>query len=1013
MNRSVLARQMFANGGQAVPNEYKGFSKLPEAVQMKMDPVAAKKYQEGGVAGMSLEDYLGDQTAPLAAEARRLGISVEELLALLNQQRARAFSAGETMGAAASKTPVPMPQVSGPPNEAVRRGFEMMPRPGQENIDPGFYPSPTVNLPFVPPRGREPMFREENLPAIPRGDMRNMSREDMLQLLSMPQEPVGMAMGGDPAMAQGVGSMMPPPSAMPPAPPMPTGADMPVEGVDPQQLEGLLANAQQEVEDLDQAEDFETVMNTIRGDEATVEERYEELAGVVGEEDARQTPESVLTLVQPAMVMGAVDQGIGGLAQQEMMEPVQGAMAQGIMSNVAPPPPQPAAPMPPGGMGGPPPVNFKEGGLVRRGDNQPVKMMRAGGDPFAGVEGRLGELARERMAVREGLIGDPSARIQQQEDLTKSQMLFDIANTALAFAAPMEGERPGASAAERLAMAARTTQLPQTIGARAAKLGEFKTGLEKEKQALQLAALGSAETALSAEAKAAEAIKLQELKATQELSKIKLQSKLDLGVKTKVEELAQAGRLDLQNLKGYQNMDLEQLKQAGAISLENYRQANREVQEGVLQQNRIDIEKLKATGRKLDAILANQLKQDNIILRGNIELGRMQVASKLELEKIDKVHDQNTELQNSRLAVQESIASNRLSFDEVQAKLNQARADKELAIKQENLELQQAAEERITVFEQQKIDLEERRVALDEAASQLRDFGDSFDGQIANIILGSGASKLADDYANGKTNEDDTIMLDGILAKYANPDKVWDKTLRTYVQSTGQDLPPRWIEAIKARKEKGLTYPTITGAVEAEAKKDDTKVEAAPTGNDLKDITYESILSQLDAAKGTGAPAAISKAINTGFKAVLPFLGKPFKEGSRAAALIKNINTQATVVYMTDVAGKTSEELRRQIEDTLPKPEQWFSTDEDAINAIENTIAAFNGRIKSIDTQINNPVRETDIGKLEAQKQSLLTIRDAYAGLGANYQQDAKDTKKGGKRPITDFIGGVSDDDED
>ena len=126
--------------------------------------------------------------------------------------------------------------------------------------------------------------------------------------------------------------------------------------------------------------------------------------------------------------------------------------------------------------------------------------------------------------------------------------------------------------------------------------------------------------------------------------------------------------------------------------------------------------------------------------------------------------------------------------------------------------------------------------------------------------------------------------------------------------------------------------------------------------------------------------------------------------------MIKNINTQATVVYMTDVAGKTSEELRRQIENTLPKPEQWFSTDEDAINAIENTIAAFNGRIRSIDTQINNPVAETDISKLEAQKQSLLTIRDAYAGLGANYQQDAKDTKKGGKRPITDFIGGGSGD---
>ena len=47
MNRSVLPRQMFAKGGQAGPNEYKGFSMLPESVQMKMDPVAAKKYQEG------------------------------------------------------------------------------------------------------------------------------------------------------------------------------------------------------------------------------------------------------------------------------------------------------------------------------------------------------------------------------------------------------------------------------------------------------------------------------------------------------------------------------------------------------------------------------------------------------------------------------------------------------------------------------------------------------------------------------------------------------------------------------------------------------------------------------------------------------------------------------------------------------------------------------------------------------------------------------------------------------
>ena len=235
MNRSVLARQMFAQGGAAVPNEYKGFSKLPEAVQMKMDPVAAKKYAEGGIAGMMPADM---------------------------------------------PPPPPMPADMPPPMPAE---------------DP------------MPPMGQQ--------------------------------------------------------------------------AIDPQVLEGLLGEASKSIGNLDEAEDYATVMNSIRGDDATIEERYAELAEVVGPEDAQQTPESVLTLVQPAMVMAAVDQGIGGLAAEEMTQPVQGAMAQGIMSTMAPPEPMPPAapPMAPPMMGGPPPANFKDGGLVRRGDNQPVQKFDIGG----------------------------------------------------------------------------------------------------------------------------------------------------------------------------------------------------------------------------------------------------------------------------------------------------------------------------------------------------------------------------------------------------------------------------------------------------------------------------------------------------------------------------------------------------------------------------------------------------------------------------------------------------------
>jgi len=145
---------------------------------------------------------------------------------------------------------------------------------------------------------------------------------------------VKMQMGGDPMMAamqqqapvdQGVASMMPPEPAM-------DMASMGVGEVDPATIEQMLGEVAPEIGNPEEAEDFETMMNSVRGDEASVEQRRMELASIVGEEDAMKTPESVLALVQPVVQMSLVDEGIGGLAEQEMQEPVEGAMAGGIMS---------------------------------------------------------------------------------------------------------------------------------------------------------------------------------------------------------------------------------------------------------------------------------------------------------------------------------------------------------------------------------------------------------------------------------------------------------------------------------------------------------------------------------------------------------------------------------------------------------------------------------------------------------------------------------------------------------
>jgi len=136
--------------------------------------------------------------------------------------------------------------------------------------------------------------------------------------------PVGFQDGGNVGIAA-----LPQMGAEQPSPPMPAA---PMAGIDPAMVEQTLSQMEGQVPQIDDAEDYEQMMNTIRGDEQPMEARYSELAGVVGEEDAAQTPESVLALVQPVMVMASVDQGIGGLAQEEMTQPIEGEMAGGIMS---------------------------------------------------------------------------------------------------------------------------------------------------------------------------------------------------------------------------------------------------------------------------------------------------------------------------------------------------------------------------------------------------------------------------------------------------------------------------------------------------------------------------------------------------------------------------------------------------------------------------------------------------------------------------------------------------------
>ena len=187
--------------------------------------------------------------------------------------------------------------------------------------------------------------------------------------------------------------MAPPPQMMPPAEmPMAPGPEEVMAEAQRQEGDELVSGILSQV---DSAQDYEQLMNAIRGDEVPVEGRRDELAGLVGEPDAEQTPDSVLTLVQPTMAIVEAQGGLDALMQGEAdiaMEDESGMptdMAGGVGSML---------------MAGQPeePVQMADGGMVR-------KMQEGTADPNPNPNPYLTEMQNLQPLFAE-IMGDPEAR---------------------------------------------------------------------------------------------------------------------------------------------------------------------------------------------------------------------------------------------------------------------------------------------------------------------------------------------------------------------------------------------------------------------------------------------------------------------------------------------------------------------------------------------------------------------------------------------------------------------------
>ena len=200
--------------------------------------------------------------------------------------------------------------------------------------------------------------------------------------MSVLNRPMFRQAGGPAApMPQDMAPPMPPPPMPPPMasemagpPPEIAMLEQAEAGAMAQGQELGAAYAQQMMAGIDGAQSTEDLINALRGNERTLGDRRDELAEYVGQSDADKTPESVLAMVQPVIMMteeGMMNSGIGALVQQiagdvdmatEGGQPTDMGMGVGSL-------------MMAGAQEAPAPQNFRQGGEVA--------YLKNGSDPVA------------------------------------------------------------------------------------------------------------------------------------------------------------------------------------------------------------------------------------------------------------------------------------------------------------------------------------------------------------------------------------------------------------------------------------------------------------------------------------------------------------------------------------------------------------------------------------------------------------------------------------------------------
>lgn len=684
-----------------------------------------------------------------------------------------------------------------------------------------------------------------------------------------------------------------------PAQPMPQDMMPPAEPTAQAEMQGQAVGeevAARTMGNIDAATDVKSAIDALRGNAAPIEARYQELANFVGERDAAQTPESVLALTQPAIMMteqGAMDSGIGELMQRVAGDtPMDQGMDQGLGGLMMQ------------GAGNTPPQNFRQGGPVEvRGYQQAGEVKPGGGTSLTAINPYL----TRATAARENILGTPeerAAQLARAQQSARSDAMFNLANFGLAFA----GETQGNTVAERLANAATRSNVVGGFQQAGKDVAAARTLQEQQDQQMRLSALDSAERSLAAQEERGGRMALEELKIEADNQRLDKQLEAQIAAATTAFDRQ---KILNKTAAGYE----ERIANLRISATAAEGTANRKLQERL--QNAANALQEKLVGLRADANLGNNVAMFN--LQSAFDLEKMEMGQEFEIAKMNTMQGYETiasEKQMAFTAAQNALnrmvtrgegAKNR-SFQASQAEFN---AELQKDLKQMGLDEQataralQHAQFMISSAQKDHQLLQgDEQLTLNEAIAgvdaQYKAGKLALEREAMNVVkLGSEAksdqikyitnAERLNQYANGELGDNTTTFEQAIL-DYMKPTETWDSALGKYVQGKSPDLAPRVKKAIQAGSPEffnqlfgggGTPAPDADGAASAATPADDGPVNLNKDGPKVMTpegkVNLES--SILDRAVPTIFKPEVDYSIAIGGSSFLPGLAKTGAEG--------------------------------------------------------------------------------------------------------------------------------------